>query len=168
MKETTGTIITIVFCVIAVSFGIYSAIAGNPFYSSGNTISEESYNNGLSGREIEMDPNRAMAGAPCHVMGGEIMGDCQAREISLEAWKYDWNEPTITVKTGELVRIIGTSKDVTHGMAIPDIGFNMQLEPGKTTVGQFIAPAPGEYEYGCSVNCGSGHHNHKGKLVVIA
>ncbi len=114
-----------------------------------------------------MDPNRAMAGAPCHVMGGQIMGDCATREIILEAWKYDWSEPTITVKSGELVRITATSKDVAHGFAIPEIGFNLAIQPGKTTVGEFIAPAPGTYSYGCSVMCGPGHHNHKGTLIVL-
>ena len=122
----------------------------------------------LSGQIVAMDPNRQMAGFPCHYMGGGYMGDCNTREINLEAWQYDWSEPTITVRSGELVRIIATSKDVSHGMAIPEINFNMRIEAGRTTVGEFMAPAPGEYAYGCSVACGPGHHGHTGKLVVVA
>ena len=100
-------------------------------------------------------------------MGGGWMGDCQVREVSLEAWRYDWSEPTITVKSGELIRIQATSRDVTHGIAIPAAQFNLVIEPGKTSVGEFTAPAPGTYDYGCSVLCGPGHHGHAGKLVVI-
>ena len=121
----------------------------------------------LSGTIVEMNPDRAMAGSPCHVMGGQVMGDCMTREVQLEAWRYDWSEPTIVVKTGELVRIIAKSRDVTHGIAIPEIGFNLQIDPGKTSIGEFIAPNPGEYAYGCSVMCGSGHRNHRGKLIVL-
>ncbi len=135
--------------------------------SKGGTTGAVVQGNALSGQLLEMDPNRAMAGMPCHAMGGQLMGDCETREIQLETFKYGWSEPTITVKSGELVRIKAISTDVAHGMAIPSIGFNMFIEPGKTTVAEFIAPTPGEYQYGCSVMCGPGHHNHRGKLIVV-
>jgi len=108
-----------------------------------------------------------MAGSPCHVMGGNAMGDCNTREIDLEARQWDWSEPTITVKSGELVKIKATSRDVNHGISIPEIKFNLRIYPGRISVGEFIAPAPGEYAYGCSVMCGAGHSNHRGKLVVL-
>jgi heme/copper-type cytochrome/quinol oxidase subunit 2 len=132
-----------------------------------NIFSEPSTPNqqGLSGTLVQLEDN-PMQGAPCHQMGGQYMGDCPVREIALEAYRYDWSEPTITVKSGEIVRIVATSKDVTHGLAIPQINFNMQIQPGQTTTGEFQAPAPGEYAFGCSVMCGSGHNNMQGKLVV--
>ncbi len=136
---------------------------GNSF--TGNVVAVDAQE--LSGNIVAMDPNRVMAGAPCHYMAREFMGDCKTREINLEAWQYDWSEPTITVKSGELVRIKATSRDVAHGIAIPEVRFNLRIEPGRTSVGEFIAPKPGIYEYGCSVMCGPGHHNHKGNLVVV-
>jgi hypothetical protein len=132
---------------------------------TGNVVGIDSQK--LSGNIVGLDPNRAMAGAPCHFMGGQVMGDCDTREINLEVWKYDWSEPTITVKSGEAVRIKASSRDTSHGFAIPEIGFNLRIDPGKTSVGEFVAPEPGEYAFGCSVMCGSGHGSHRGKLVVI-
>ena len=122
---------------------------------------------GVSGKLIALDPNRPMAGSPCHTMGGQAMGDCDTREVNIEAKQWDWSEPTITVKSGEKVKIMATSKDVTHGFSIPKLGFNIRIDPGRTSVGEFIAPEPGEYSFGCSVNCGAGHGSHKGKLVVL-
>jgi len=122
----------------------------------------------LSGSLVAMDPGRSMAGAPCHVMGGTVMGDCQTREVQLEVFRYGWSEPTIVVKTGELVRISAISSDVDHGFSIPAVSFDMQITAGKEVSGQFLAPAVGEYVFGCSVMCGPGHHNHRGKLVVVA
>lgn len=90
------------------------------------------------------------------------------REIEFEAYRYDWNEPVITVREGERVKIIAKSRDVAHGIAIPAVEFNLQIFPNQVTIGEFTAPAQGEYAYGCSVMCGPGHHNHRGKLVVIA
>jgi len=70
-------------------------------------------------------------------------------------------------QSGELVRIKAISEDVSHGIAIPKIGFNLRIDPGRTSIGEFVAPSPGEYVFGCSVVCGPGHHAHAGKLVVI-
>ena len=147
---------------LVVVIGIYLFMGGGLGTANGGQGS------GLSGKIVDMDPNRLMAGSPCHVMGGQAAGDCVNREIELEAWQYDWSEPTITVRSGEFVQIKATSKDVSHGIAIPQIGFNLAIQPGKTTQGGFRAPAPGEYQFGCSVMCGPGHHGHSGKLIVVA
>lgn len=104
------------------------------------------------------------------VSSSELSGSLSAenvREIFLEARQWDWSEPTITVRSGELVRLKVTSKDVTHGIMIPDVGFNLQIDPGKENVGEFTAPQPGKYLYGCSVMCGHGHGAHRGELVVL-
>ncbi len=160
MEKTTK--IGIGMFVVIVAVGLFITQSGS---ITGNALAIEA--EGLSGQILPTDPAREMAGTPCHYMGGGYMGDCNTREINLEAWQYDWSEPTITVRTGELIRIKATSKDVAHGIAIPQLNFNMRIEPGKTTVGEFMAPAPGEYTYGCSVMCGPGHHNHYGKLIVL-
>jgi len=165
MEKSTKIGIGIFVVIVAVGFLF---LIGGDGSVTGNTISIDSQgNDGFSGNVIGIDPNRAMAGSPCHFMGGGAMGDCQTREVDIEAQRWSWSEPIITVKSGELVRIKATSKDVSHGIAIPEIRFNLRIDPGRTSVGEFIAPAPGEYTYGCSVMCGSGHGNHKGKLVVV-
>jgi heme/copper-type cytochrome/quinol oxidase subunit 2 len=152
-----------IFAVIVLA-GVFFVFAGKSQGVTGNVVAGSG---GLSGNLVGMDSGRVMAGAPCHFMGGNYMGDCSAREIDIEARQWDWSEPTITVKSGELVKIRATSRDVTHGISIPEVGFNLRIDPGRTSIGEFIAPAPGEYAYGCSVMCGPGHGEHRGKLVVL-
>jgi len=112
---------------------------------------------------------KIFVGSDSSVLTGNVISidSGHVRDIQLQALQWDWSEPTIIVNSGELVRIRATSNDVAHGIAIPVVDFNLLIEPGKTNIGEFIAPSPGEYSYGCSVMCGPGHHNHRGKLIVI-
>jgi cytochrome c oxidase subunit 2 len=59
-----------------------------------------------------------------------------------------------------------TSRDVTHGFAIPEYDIVVKIEPGKTTPVSFIADKEGEFTFYCSIFCGVGHSQVEGKLVV--
>jgi len=162
MEKSTKYIIGAFLLTLVIMFFMKGDITGNVVAVGTQNFGE------YTGNVVAMDPDRPMAGSKCHVMGGQVMGDCQVREIDLIATQWDWSEPTITVKSGEYVKINAISKDVAHGISIPQLGFNLIIRPGRTTTGGFIAPAPGEYSYGCSVMCGQGHRNHKGTLIVTA
>jgi len=159
VRKSTLYVVGVLIAVIVIGLFVFGGGG-----TTGNVVAG---NSELSGKLVGLDPNRQMAGSSCHVMGGRAMGDCDTREIEFRAWRWDWSEPTITVKSGELVRIKATSNDVSHGLSIPQIQFNLRIDPGRTSIGEFIAPSPGKYRYGCSVMCGSGHGSHVGMLVVI-
>lgn len=88
------------------------------------------------------------------------------KEFTMTAKQWAFDPEVITVKKGDNVRIKIKSIDVSHGFALPDYGFDQNLEPGKEVVVEFIASKKGEFTFFCSVMCGEGHEGMKGKLVV--
>jgi cytochrome c oxidase subunit 2 len=88
------------------------------------------------------------------------------KEFTLTAKNWTFNPSVITVKQGDKVKLNVKSIDVSHGFALPDYGFDQKLEPGKEIIIEFIASKKGEFTFFCSVLCGEGHKDMKGKLVV--
>ena len=84
--------------------------------------------------------------------------------MTVKQWAFD--PEVITVKKGDSVRIKIKSIDVSHGFSLPEFGFDQKLEPGKEVTVEFIASKKGEFTFFCSVLCGQGHRDMKGKLVV--
>lgn len=84
----------------------------------------------------------------------------------MTAKSWEFVPATLTVKQGEKMRLKIKSFDVDHGFAIPDFKVNETLSPGKETVIEFVADKKGEYTFFCSVVCGQGHKDMKGKLIV--
>jgi cytochrome c oxidase subunit II len=90
-------------------------------------------------------------------------------EIQIVADKFQFEPATIQVVSGEPVRLIVRSKDVTHGFAIPALKIDERISrSGEPVVVTFTAPAPGEYEIACSEFCGRGHGHMKAVLVSVA
>lgn len=90
-------------------------------------------------------------------------------EIEMRVLKDQWRfEPSIIqAPFNARVRIkIYNEDSYSHGFAIAKIGINKELPPNKTTVVEFIADKKGEFEFSCSVLCGKGHFEQKGKLIV--
>ncbi len=90
-------------------------------------------------------------------------------EIEMRVLKDQWRfQPEIIeAPLNSLVRIkIFNEDSYSHGFAIAKIGVNEDLPPNKTTVVEFIADKKGEFEFSCSVLCGKGHFEQKGKLII--
>lgn len=83
-----------------------------------------------------------------------------AHVITISASRFQYDPGTITVKKGEVVRIIIDNKDTPHGIVIPGLGVS-----GIDSV-EFTADKAGTYEFKCPTMCGSGHRDMKGTLVV--
>ncbi|OGI16141.1 MAG: hypothetical protein A2878_03240 [Candidatus Moranbacteria bacterium RIFCSPHIGHO2_01_FULL_54_31] len=79
--------------------------------------------------------------------------------------QYAWEPATITAKKGELVRLIVHNADVLHGLVIPDLGVNQDI-PSDGAVVEFTASKAGTFEFFCSVWCGEGHMEMRGKIVI--
>mgnify|MGYP001568945141 CR=1 FL=1 len=95
-----------------------------------------------------------------------VVPDSGVKEFDMTARQWAFEPATITVKEGDTVRLNIKSKDVTHGFAIFEFDVNERLQPGKTTTVEFVADKKGEYTFFCSVQCGQGHRDMKGKLIV--
>jgi len=88
------------------------------------------------------------------------------KEFKITAKRFQFEPSTIEVSKGDRVRLLVTSTDVPHGIAIKEYGINERLDPGKEVKIEFIADKEGTFTAFCSVFCGSGHSNMKGKLIV--
>lgn len=88
------------------------------------------------------------------------------KEFKMTAKQFAFEPATIEVAKGDRVRLIVTSADVPHGISIPEYGINERLDPGTPKTIEFTAEKEGTFTAFCSVFCGSGHSNMKGKIIV--
>lgn len=88
------------------------------------------------------------------------------RTIHMGVRQYAWDPNVITVKQGELVRLIVHNADVQHGLVIPELGvLNIDIPPDGAVI-EFSADKVGTFEFFCSYYCGEGHIEMQGKIVV--
>ena len=90
----------------------------------------------------------------------------EVKEFKITAKQFQFDPATIEVSKGDKVRLLVTSTDVPHGFSIAEYGINVRVNPGKTETVEFTADKQGTFTAFCSVFCGSGHSNMKGKLIV--
>ena len=95
-----------------------------------------------------------------------VVSDSKIKEFDMTARQWAFEPSTIMVKEGDTVRLNIKNEDVAHGFAIFEFNVNERLPPGKTTTIEFTADKKGEYTFFCSVSCGQGHRDMKGKLIV--
>lgn len=88
------------------------------------------------------------------------------RVVEVKASRYKFVPDPIVVNLGEKVRLVVTSIDVTHGLAISKFKINLSIAPGKAQSAEFIADKKGTFQIYCSVYCGPGHGHMHGSLVV--
>ena len=105
--------------------------------------------------------------------------------VKLEAFQYGWlfrypgpdgqfgtrdelvQTTTLTVPTGQVVRLLMTSKDVIHSFYVPQLRLKQDVIPGREIPAWFEATVPGKYEIGCSQLCGVSHFAMKGIVRVL-
>lgn len=91
------------------------------------------------------------------------------RIIEMVAKKFAFEPARIEVTEGERIRLVVTSADGVHGVAIKKFRVEKTVPRGGTAITiDFLASAPGEYPLLCSEYCGNGHEDMKGVLVVAA
>lgn len=93
-------------------------------------------------------------------------GEAGVREIKLEAFQFGFSPSIITVNRGDRVRLLATSRDVTHGVRIRAYDIDVPLNRGETKTIEFTADITGEFIIECSVYCGKGHQQMKARLIV--
>jgi len=115
------------------------------------------------GQSVEGTPlDPSQSGIPSGILQDGV------RVVKTEAFQYGFSPDPIVVQAGESVQLLLTSRDVTHGIMIPEVDVSTSIPVGEQTSLPFTAPeAPGEYPIFCSVFCGADHGSMKGTLVVI-
>jgi len=93
----------------------------------------------------------------------------EPRVIEITAKHFAFEPAVVEVTQGESVRLLVKSADGTHGFAIKALKIDKEIERGEEPVKiDFTAKEAGEFEIACSVDCGRGHADMVGKLVVVA
>ncbi|GIP40853.1 hypothetical protein J31TS4_41330 [Paenibacillus sp. J31TS4] len=92
--------------------------------------------------------------------GGSASTDVKEVKVSAKNFTFSPNE--IRVKEGQKVKLTLDNTEGMHGLAIPDFKVDLQ-KPGTV---EFTADKKGEHEFHCSVMCGAGHADMKGKIIV--
>ena len=90
------------------------------------------------------------------------------RVIDVKAKKYDFDPSVIEVQEGERVVLRVTSTDRLHGIGIKKFGISREVPKGQTVDVEFVASTAGTYKVVCTEECGKGHDDMVGTLVVKA
>ncbi len=88
------------------------------------------------------------------------------KKFTMTAKQWEFVPSTITVNEGDEVELTITSTDVAHGFGLPTFGVSETIEAGKTTTVKFTASKKGTFTFFCNVQCGQGHKDMKGTLIV--
>ncbi|HLD71717.1 MAG TPA: cupredoxin domain-containing protein [Candidatus Peribacteraceae bacterium] len=92
----------------------------------------------------------------------------QGRTIKMtaELWKFTPN--VVRVKQGEKVTLAITSTSGTHGLSVPGLGINATIIQGNSMNVSIPTGKTGVFDFSCSIQCGSGHSDMKGQIIVEA
>ena len=73
---------------------------------------------------------------------------------------------TIVVARNAKVELTIESADVEHGLTVKGLDIDESVKKGDPVMVRFIAHTGGEYVMRCSILCGRGHDEMKGKILV--
>ena len=126
---------------------------------------------GVEESQVSQSPyRRAALALPFVALGFVVTLSAQhaPRVIQVEMKRYDFVPSTIQVAQGERVILRVTSTDRLHGIGIKKFKVNREVAKGETTDIELVASEAGTYEVLCTEDCGKGHDDMKGTLVVKA
>jgi len=88
------------------------------------------------------------------------------QEIKVTAKQFEYEPPEIRVKFGVPVKLVVTSADVDHQMAIVGLEPEKVVIQGRVLTMYFTPTKRGRYEVRCVIPCGTGHDEMRGVLIV--
>ncbi len=163
MKNTVYVVLFIALAAVALS--VSGCSSGN---NSAQTAPNGNSANGQagSGTGTSGSSSAAAGGSSTDSTNSSASSTGNVREIQMTAKQFEFIPSTITVKKGDTVKLIVTSIDVHHGLAIPQFGVNLNLPPHVPETVQFVADKAGQFSFYCDVYCGAGHRGMRGTLIV--
>jgi len=85
-------------------------------------------------------------------------------KMTAELWKFTPN--VVRVRQGEKVVLEITAVSGTHGLSVPGLGINETIIQGNTASVTIPTDKTGTFDFRCSVQCGSGHNDMTGQIVI--
>ena len=93
-------------------------------------------------------------------------------EVIARQWAWEFRYPDgsvsdrLTVKAGDVVKLVLTSEDVIHSFFVHDLAFKIDVIPGRVVEVWMQPDVPGEYWIQCAEFCGKFHGSMRTRLVV--
>ena len=78
-------------------------------------------------------------------------------ELVLIGQAWQWTPQDVTIPAGTEVTIKAVSRDVIHGIRIPETNANVMVIPGQVSEIEVTFDDPGQYSLLCHEYCGIGH-----------
>lgn len=104
--------------------------------------------------------------AACGNSGGSSTEEANAtgevKEFTIDATNFEFDLKEIKVNQGDTVKVTLKNSEGLH--AVKFDGYNKEVQGDETIT--FVADKVGEFEYICSIFCGTGHDDMVGTLIV--
>jgi cytochrome c oxidase subunit II len=84
--------------------------------------------------------------------------------IEIVAQRFQFSPAEITIKKGQPVILVLTSKDVEHGLKLTEFNQVVKAKKGQSSQVEFTPTETGDFVAQCAVFCGAGHGSMK--LIV--
>lgn len=84
--------------------------------------------------------------------------------IEIVASRFTFSPSEITIKKGEPVTLVLTSKDVVHGLKLEEFNQVVEAKKGQSSQVEFTPTETGTFVAQCAAFCGPGHGSMK--LIV--
>ncbi len=112
------------------------------------------------GNSNNNNANSPSPSAPASQQAGT--GGGATKEVTVDAVNWEFSEPEISANVGDTLLLTLNNKSGVHGLEIGDLGVN--IKGGETAT--IKLDKAGTYEFHCSIQCGQGHDNMVGQIVV--
>ncbi len=86
--------------------------------------------------------------------------------VQISARRYRFEPSSITLRRGQAVKLVLSSKDRVHGFMNRPLGIDTDIPPGKPTEITITPQAAGTFRAICDHYCGLGHNGMKMTIVV--
>lgn len=93
---------------------------------------------------------------------GEANATGEVKEFTIDATNFEFDLKEIKVNKGDTVKVTLKNSEGMH--AVEFEGYKKEVKEDETIT--FVADKTGEFEYICSIFCGTGHGDMVGKLIV--
>jgi cytochrome c oxidase subunit 2 len=84
------------------------------------------------------------------------------KDITVTATNFQFDQTEIKVNKGDTVKLTLKNENGNHGFKIPD--YDVNLKNGESAT--FVADKSGTFDFACSIQCGTGHNEMTGQLIV--
>jgi len=102
--------------------------------------------------------------------GGYLLAQAaqpKERVIKVVARRFTYTPGKLTLKKGQPVVFVLTTKDVPMGFNLPDFNVRADILPGKTARLRVVPDKTGTFIFLCDIFCGSGHEEMHGEITVV-